>query len=56
MNQNQTPKHEKSASPVQSQPERDVDNYKEMQIQAIQKLEQQIKKQVSEENRFVLKT
>ncbi|XP_027147577.1 cilium assembly protein DZIP1 isoform X1 [Larimichthys crocea] len=44
-NQNQTAKHEKSVSPVQSQPERDVDNYKEMQIQAIQKLEHQMKKQ-----------
>ncbi|KAE8278609.1 Zinc finger protein Dzip1 DAZ-interacting protein 1-like protein Iguana protein [Larimichthys crocea] len=44
-NQNQTAKHEKSVSPVQSQPERDVDNYKEMQIQAIQKLEHQMKRQ-----------
>ncbi|XP_038572919.1 zinc finger protein Dzip1 isoform X3 [Micropterus salmoides] len=44
-NQNQTAKHEKSASPVQSQPERDLDNYREMQIQAIQKLEHQLKKQ-----------
>ncbi|KAG8004590.1 Zinc finger protein Dzip1, partial [Nibea albiflora] len=44
-NQNQTAKHEKSVSPVHSQPERDVDNYKEMQIQAIQKLEHQMKKQ-----------
>ncbi|XP_018527128.1 cilium assembly protein DZIP1 isoform X2 [Lates calcarifer] len=44
-NQNQTAKHEKSVSPVQSQPERDVDIYKEMQIQAIQKLEYQMKKQ-----------
>ncbi|XP_030266030.1 cilium assembly protein DZIP1 isoform X2 [Sparus aurata] len=44
-NQNLTAKHEKSASPVHSQPERDVDNYKEMQIQAIHKLEQQMKKQ-----------
>ncbi|XP_049919509.1 cilium assembly protein DZIP1 isoform X2 [Epinephelus moara] len=44
-NQNQTARHEKSASPVHSQPERDVDNYKEMQIQAMQKLEQQLKKQ-----------
>ncbi|XP_070786515.1 cilium assembly protein DZIP1 [Enoplosus armatus] len=44
-NQNQTAKHEKSASPVHSQPERDLDNYKEMQIQAIQKLEHQLKKQ-----------
>lgn len=45
VNQNQTAKHEKSVSPVQSQPERDLDIYKEMQIQAIQKLEHQIKKQ-----------
>ncbi|XP_067439632.1 cilium assembly protein DZIP1 isoform X1 [Thunnus thynnus] len=45
VNQNQTAKHEKSASPVHSQPERDLDNYKEMQIQAIQKLEHQLKKQ-----------
>ncbi|KAM9334295.1 cilium assembly protein DZIP1 isoform 2-T2 [Symphorus nematophorus] len=44
-NQNHTAKHEKSASPVHSQPDRDLDNYKEMQIQAIQKLEQQLKKQ-----------
>ncbi|XP_037617986.1 zinc finger protein Dzip1 isoform X2 [Sebastes umbrosus] len=44
-NQNQTARQEKSASPVHSQPERDVDNYKEMQIQAMQKLEQQLKKQ-----------
>uniref|UniRef100_UPI0037E82C18 cilium assembly protein DZIP1 isoform X2 n=1 Tax=Semicossyphus pulcher TaxID=241346 RepID=UPI0037E82C18 len=44
-NQNQTAKHEKAASPVQSLPERDVDNGKEMQIQAIQKLEHQLKKQ-----------
>ncbi|XP_039998510.1 zinc finger protein Dzip1 isoform X3 [Xiphias gladius] len=44
-NQNQTAKHEKSASPVHSQPERDLDIYKEMQIQAIQKLEHQLKKQ-----------
>ncbi|TKS66214.1 Zinc finger protein [Collichthys lucidus] len=48
-NQNQTAKHEKSVSPVQSQPERDVDNYKEMQIQAIQKLEHQMKKQLLNE-------
>ncbi|XP_022065084.2 cilium assembly protein DZIP1 isoform X3 [Acanthochromis polyacanthus] len=45
VNQNQTAKQEKSVSPVQPQPERDVDIYKEMQIQAIQKLEHQIKKQ-----------
>ncbi|XP_028428068.1 cilium assembly protein DZIP1 isoform X2 [Perca flavescens] len=44
-NQNQTARHEKPASPVQSQPERDLDNYKEMQIQAMQKLEHQMKKQ-----------
>ncbi|XP_051283709.1 cilium assembly protein DZIP1 isoform X4 [Dicentrarchus labrax] len=44
-NQNQTAKHEKSASPVHPQPERDLDNYKEMQIQAIQKLEHQMRKQ-----------
>ncbi|XP_005744291.1 cilium assembly protein DZIP1 isoform X2 [Pundamilia nyererei] len=43
VNQNQTAKHERSASPVHSQPERDVDMYKE--IQAIQKLEHQLKKQ-----------
>ncbi|XP_035533362.1 zinc finger protein Dzip1 [Morone saxatilis] len=45
VNQNQTAKHEKSASPVHSQPERDLDNYKEMQIQAIQKLEHQMRRQ-----------
>ncbi|XP_035799554.1 cilium assembly protein DZIP1 isoform X2 [Amphiprion ocellaris] len=45
VNQNQTAKHEKSVSPVRSQPERDLDIYKEMQIQAIQKLEHHIKKQ-----------
>lgn len=44
-NQNQTAKQEKPASPVHSQAERDLDIYKEMQIQAIQKLEQQMKKQ-----------
>ncbi|XP_068575624.1 cilium assembly protein DZIP1 isoform X1 [Cebidichthys violaceus] len=44
-NQNQTAKHEKPASPVHSQPERDLDNYREMQTQAIQKLEHQLKKQ-----------
>ncbi|XP_070814009.1 cilium assembly protein DZIP1 isoform X2 [Chaetodon trifascialis] len=44
-NQNQTARHEKSASPVHSQPERDLDNYREMHIQAIQKLEHQMKKQ-----------
>lgn len=42
-------KQEKSPSPVQSQAERDLDNYKELQIHAIQKLEQQMKKQVSGE-------
>ncbi|XP_034408371.1 zinc finger protein Dzip1 [Cyclopterus lumpus] len=44
-NQNQTAKHEKPTSPVHSQPERDLDNYKEMQIQARQKMEHQLKKQ-----------
>ncbi|XP_053170451.1 cilium assembly protein DZIP1 [Scomber japonicus] len=44
-NQNQTAKHEKPASPVHSQPERDLHSYKEMQTQAIQKLEHQLKKQ-----------
>ncbi|XP_031147697.1 zinc finger protein Dzip1 isoform X3 [Sander lucioperca] len=44
-NQNQTARHEKPASPVHSQPERDLDNYREMQIQAMQKLEHQMKKQ-----------
>ncbi|XP_077958068.1 cilium assembly protein DZIP1 isoform X5 [Gasterosteus aculeatus] len=43
VNQNQTAKHEKPASPVPSQPERDLDNYRE--TQAVQKLEQQLKKQ-----------
>lgn len=47
MNLNQLAKQEKSASPVQSQPERDLDNYRELQTLAIQKLEQQMKKQVS---------
>ncbi|XP_041638224.1 zinc finger protein Dzip1 isoform X2 [Cheilinus undulatus] len=42
-NLNLTAKREKPASPVQ--PERDVDNYKEVQMQAIQKLEQQLRKQ-----------
>ncbi|TNN61514.1 Zinc finger protein Dzip1 [Liparis tanakae] len=45
-NQNQTAKHEKPSSPVYSQPERDLDNYKEMQTQAMQKMEHQLKKQV----------
>lgn len=49
-NLNQMAKQEKSPSPVQSQAERDLDNYKELQIQAIQKLEQQMKKQVSGEH------
>lgn len=44
-NQNQTAKHEKPSSPVYSQPERDLDNYKEMQTQAMQKMEHQLKKQ-----------
>lgn len=44
-NQNHTARQEKAASPVHSQPERDVDNYKEMQTLAIQKLEHQLKKQ-----------
>lgn len=34
---------------MHSQPERDVDMYKETQIQAIQKMEHQLKKQVSVE-------
>lgn len=46
-NQNHTARQEKAASPVHSQPERDVDNYKETQILAMQKLEHQMKKQVS---------
>lgn len=46
-NQNQTAKHEKCSSPVQSQAERDLDNYRESQAQAVQKLMQQMKKQVS---------
>ncbi|XP_034072900.1 LOW QUALITY PROTEIN: zinc finger protein Dzip1-like [Gymnodraco acuticeps] len=45
VNQNHTAKHEIPPSPVQSQPERDLDNYKEMQTQAIHKLEHQMKKQ-----------
>uniref|UniRef100_H3D6V5 DAZ interacting zinc finger protein 1 n=1 Tax=Tetraodon nigroviridis TaxID=99883 RepID=H3D6V5_TETNG len=44
-NLNHSAKNEKPASPVQSQAERDLDNYKELQLQAIQKLEQQMKKQ-----------
>lgn len=46
MNQNQIAKPEKAASPVHSQAERDLDIYKEMHSQAIQKLEHQMKKQV----------
>ncbi|XP_033957902.1 cilium assembly protein DZIP1 isoform X1 [Pseudochaenichthys georgianus] len=45
VNQNHTAKHEIPPSPVQSQPERDLDNYKEMQAQAIHKLEHHMKKQ-----------
>ncbi|KAM4560265.1 cilium assembly protein DZIP1 [Odontesthes bonariensis] len=45
VNQNQSAKQDKPASPVSSQAERDVDVYKEMQLQAIQKLQQQMKKQ-----------
>ncbi|KAK1876530.1 Zinc finger protein Dzip1, partial [Dissostichus eleginoides] len=45
VNQNHTAKHEIPPSPVQLQPERDLDNYKEMQTQAIHKLEHQMKKQ-----------
>ncbi|XP_029929769.1 cilium assembly protein DZIP1 isoform X2 [Myripristis murdjan] len=44
-NQCQTVKSDRAASPVQRQAERDLDNYKEMQTQAIQRLEQQLKKQ-----------
>lgn len=47
VNLNQIAKQEKSPSPVQSQPERDLDNYKELQSHAIHKLEQQMRKQVS---------
>ncbi|KAM4710960.1 cilium assembly protein DZIP1 isoform 2-T10 [Anableps anableps] len=45
VNQNQMAKQEKPSSPVSSQPERDVEIYQEMQLQAIHKLEQQMKKQ-----------
>ncbi|XP_041835024.1 zinc finger protein Dzip1 isoform X2 [Melanotaenia boesemani] len=45
VNQNQTAKREKAASPVSSQPEKDVDVYKEMYVQSVQKLEHQMKKQ-----------
>ncbi|CAG04951.1 unnamed protein product [Tetraodon nigroviridis] len=48
-NLNHSAKNEKPASPVQSQAERDLDNYKELQLQAIQKLEQQMKKQLLKE-------
>ncbi|XP_028989115.1 cilium assembly protein DZIP1 isoform X2 [Betta splendens] len=44
-NQSHTAKIEKPASPVHPKAERELDIYKEMQIQAIQKLEQQLKKQ-----------
>uniref|UniRef100_A0A1A7X5T5 DAZ interacting protein 1 n=1 Tax=Iconisemion striatum TaxID=60296 RepID=A0A1A7X5T5_9TELE len=40
----QTSRTEKTAGPVDPQPERDVDRYKEMHLQAIQKLELQMKK------------
>lgn len=56
VNQNQTAKHEKPVSPVHSQPERDVDIYKEMQLQAIQKLEHQMKKQVSVDGAAALRS
>ncbi|XP_027867251.1 cilium assembly protein DZIP1 isoform X4 [Xiphophorus couchianus] len=42
-NQNQTAKQDKPSSPVNSQAQRDA--YKDMQLQAIHKLEQQMKKQ-----------
>ncbi|XP_015233525.1 PREDICTED: zinc finger protein Dzip1-like isoform X2 [Cyprinodon variegatus] len=42
VNQNQTTK---PGSPVSSQPERDLDIYKEMNLQAFRKLEQQMKRQ-----------
>ncbi|XP_047432413.1 cilium assembly protein DZIP1 isoform X2 [Mugil cephalus] len=45
VNQNQMAKSEKSVSPAHSQAERDLDIYKEIQTQAIQKLEHQMKKQ-----------
>ncbi|XP_037552678.1 zinc finger protein Dzip1 [Nematolebias whitei] len=41
----QTPKQDKPVGSVSPQPERDVDAYKDVQLQAIQKLEQQMKKQ-----------
>lgn len=60
-NLNLSAKNEKSVSPVQAQAERDLDNYKELQLQAIQKLEQQMKKQVridrrSFQNKFIKRT
>ncbi|CAG5933585.1 unnamed protein product [Menidia menidia] len=45
VNQSQSARQEKAVSPVSSQPERDVDVYKEMQLQVVQKLQQQMKKQ-----------
>ncbi|KAM3585722.1 uncharacterized protein V6R79_025466 [Siganus canaliculatus] len=45
VNQNLTARQEKPSSPVRLHPETDVDNYKVMEIQAIQKLELQIEKQ-----------
>lgn len=44
-NQQQSTKQEKPPSPGQLQPERDLDNYREMHKQAMHKLEQQLKKQ-----------
>ncbi|XP_071759145.2 cilium assembly protein DZIP1 [Centroberyx gerrardi] len=44
-NQCQTTKSDRAASPVHRQAERDLDNFKEMHTQAIQKLEQQVNKQ-----------
>lgn len=51
-NQQQSARQEKTISPVQLQPEKDLDNYKEMQKQAIHKLEQQLKKQVRPKSTF----
>lgn len=51
VNQNQTAKSEKSISPAHSQAERDLDIYKEIQTQAMQKLVHQMKKQVRIEER-----
>ncbi|KAM4537761.1 LOW QUALITY PROTEIN: cilium assembly protein DZIP1 [Fundulus diaphanus] len=45
VSQSQPAKQEKPASPVSSQPERDLDIYKEKQLQTIHKLEQRLKKQ-----------